>query len=88
MEIATLSILMVLGIIVLLLLGVPLAFTTGAVATAATLFWFGPEALEIITYRVFNMMNNYVLVAVPLFVFMANMMEKAGALEVPPWEMR
>ena len=81
MTIGTLSILIVLAIIVLLLLGLPLAFTTGAVATMATLVWFGPDALGVISYRVFDMMNNYVLVAVPLFVFMANMMEKAGVAD-------
>jgi len=81
MDIATLSILIVVGILVLLAVGLPLAFTTGAVATLATLIWFGPESLEIIPYRVANMMNEYVLVAVPLFVFMANMMERAGVAE-------
>ncbi len=81
MDIGLLSILMVLGIISLLLLGLPLAFTTGVVASITTLSMFGPDALQLIVARVFDMMGNYVLVAVPLFIFMANMMERAGVAE-------
>lgn len=81
MSIGLLSLLLIVGIIFLLLLGLPLAFTTGSVATLATLFLFGPDALYLIVARVFDMMGNYVLVAVPLFIFMANMMERAGVAE-------
>ena len=81
MDIATLSVLIIVGIIFLLLIGLPLAFSTGAVATLATLFLFGPDALQLIVARVYDMMGNYVLVAVPLFIFMANMMERAGVAE-------
>lgn len=81
MDIGVLSVLLIVAIIFLLLLGLPLAFTTGSVATLATLYLFGPDALQLIVYRVFDMMGNYVLVAVPLFIFMANMMERAGVAE-------
>lgn len=81
MDIGLLSVLMVLGIIVMLLIGLPLAFATGSIATLTTLFLFGPDALELEVMRVFDMMGNYVLVAVPLFIFMANMMERAGVAE-------
>jgi tripartite ATP-independent transporter DctM subunit len=81
MDIALISILIIVGIIFLLLLGLPLAFSTGAVATLTTLFMFGPDALQLIVARVYDMMGNYVLVAVPLFIFMANMMERAGVAE-------
>jgi tripartite ATP-independent transporter DctM subunit len=81
MDIGVLSILMVSGIILLLLIGLPLAFATGSIATITTLFLFGPDALELVVMRVFDMMGNYVLVAVPLFIFMANMMERAGVAE-------
>ena len=81
MSIGLLSLLLIVGIIFLLLIGLPLAFTTGSVATLATLLLFGPDALYLIVARVFDMMGNYVLVAVPLFIFMANMMERAGVAE-------
>jgi TRAP-type mannitol/chloroaromatic compound transport system permease large subunit len=71
MSIGLLSLLLIVGIIFLLLLGLPLAFTTGSVATLATLLLFGPDALYLIVARVFDMMGNYVLVAVPLFAFRA-----------------
>ena len=81
MDIGLLSILLVVGIILLLLIGLPLAFATGSIATLATLYLFGPDALQLVVMRVFDMMGNYVLVAVPLFIFMANMMERAGVAE-------
>ncbi len=81
MDIGLLSVIMILSIVGLLMLGLPLAFTTGSVAALTTLFLFGPGALELLVMRVFDMMGNYVLVAVPLFIFMANMMERAGVAE-------
>ncbi|UCF95244.1 MAG: TRAP transporter large permease subunit [Desulfobacterales bacterium] len=80
-SIGFLSIFLALGIIALLIIGLPLAFATGSIATVATLFLFGPDAMQLEVMRVFDMMNNYVLVAVPLFIFMANMMERAGVAE-------
>jgi len=72
---------MIIGIILLLLLGLPLAFTTGSVATIITLLLFGPDCLQLMVARMYDMMGNYVLVAVPLFIFMAYMLERAGVAE-------
>jgi tripartite ATP-independent transporter DctM subunit len=80
-DIASLSVFMVVGMVLLLILGLPLAFSTGAIATITTLFMFGPDALQLVVARVYDMMGNYVLVAVPLFIFMANMLERAGVAD-------
>jgi len=81
MDIGLLSIFLIVGIVFLLLVGLPLAFSTGAIASLATIYLFGVDALQLEAMRVFDMMGNYVLVAVPLFIFMANMMERAGVAE-------
>ena len=81
MDILSITLLLFGGIVILLVMGLPLAFTTGAVASALTLFLYGPVALALISNRVFDMVGNYVLVAVPLFIFMANMLERAGVAE-------
>ena len=81
MSITLLSFLFVAAFIVLLLAGLPLAFATGAVAVVFTYFLFGEPGLTLIVSRVFTLMGNYVLVSVPLFIFMACILERAGVAE-------
>ena len=81
MDISTISILLVVALIILLAMGLPLAFATGSIATMLTLYLYGPEALQIVGVRIYDVMGNYVLLAVPLFIFMANMLERAGVAE-------
>jgi len=64
-----------------LLTGLPLAFATGAVAVVFALALFGWPGLTLVVSRVFTLMGNYVLVSVPLFVFMACVLERAGIAE-------
>jgi tripartite ATP-independent transporter DctM subunit len=65
----------------LLLLGLPMAFCTGSLATIF-LFVFGtPAVLNMMPSRIFPFMTDYQLSAVPLFIFMAAVLEKAGIIE-------
>ena len=81
MSIELLSLLFVLVFVVVLLTGLPLAFATGAVAVFFALVLFGWPGLTLIVGRVFTLMGNYVLVSVPLFIFMACVLERAGIAE-------
>ena len=81
MSIELLSILFVGVFITILLLGVPLAFATGAVAVVFAYALFGLPGLTLVISRVFTLMGNYVLVSVPLFIFMACILERAGVAE-------
>jgi tripartite ATP-independent transporter DctM subunit len=81
LSITLLSFLFVAAFMVLLLAGLPLAFATGAVAVVFTYFLFGEPGLTLIISRVFTLMGNYVLVSVPLFIFMACILERAGVAE-------
>lgn len=81
MSITLLSFLFVAAFMVLLLAGLPLAFATGAIAVVFTLFLFGEAGLTLVVSRVFTLMGNYVLVSVPLFIFMACILERAGVAE-------
>lgn len=72
------SILLVALILLLALCGVPLAFATGATALVATLAWFGWDATPLLTSRVYSFIGEYVLVAVPMFVFMATLLDRSG----------
>jgi tripartite ATP-independent transporter DctM subunit len=64
-----------------LMLGLPMAFCTGSLA-CIFLFVFGtPAILNMMPARIFPFMTDYQLSAVPLFIFMAAMLEKAGIIE-------
>src|SRR3989440_508232 len=76
-----LSLLLFGGLGLLLMLGLPMAFCTGSLATIF-LFVFGNSAvLNMMPSRIFPFMTDYQLSAVPLFIFMAAVLEKAGIIE-------
>lgn len=64
--------------IVLLLLGVPFAFTTGLIAVALCLLAFGPDSLSLLGSRTYSFLDSYTLVSVPLFILMASLLERSG----------
>jgi len=69
------------SLIVLLMAGLPLAFVTGGLA-CVFLFILGDswQVLNIVPSRIFPLMTNYQLSAIPLFIFMAAMLERAGII--------
>ena len=81
MDIGLLTLVIVLAIAVLLVMGLPLAFVTGAVAVTVGLVNFGPVVLGLIGSRIYSFMNEYVLVAVPMFILMASLMERTGVAQ-------
>lgn len=66
---------------VLLLLGLPMAFCTGSLGVIFLYVFGSPQILNMLPSRVFPFMTDYQLSAVPLFIFMAAMLEKAGIIE-------
>ncbi len=81
MSIELISILIVVSMLFLMALGLPLAWTIGAVAVALTLYMFEPGVLMMLVARVFDMSLNYTLMAVPLFVLMAAILQRSGVAE-------
>ncbi len=81
MSIELITLLLVLTFVTLLLTGLPLAWTMGATAMIFSLTLFSPAIIIMMVGRVYNMMLNYALVAVPLFIFMASILEKAGVAD-------
>ena len=65
----------------LLLLGYPVAFTLGGVSLIFGVLTFGLDFFHLLPLRIWGIMSNYVLMAVPLFVFMGVMLEKSGLAE-------
>ena len=69
---------MVGAIAVLLAMGLPLAFVTGAVAMAFAVGNFGLAGLFLIESRILSLVREFVLVAVPMFILMASVLERSG----------
>ncbi|GED23627.1 TRAP transporter large permease [Halomonas halmophila] len=70
------------GLLVGLFMGHPLAFVLGGVAVLGA--WLGPGAstLGILINNIYgNAMDNYVLVAIPLFILMARFLNDSGVTE-------
>jgi len=65
----------------LLLLCFPVAFTLGGVSLIFGYFTFGMGFFQLLPLRIWGTMTNYVLIAVPLFVYMGMMFEKSGLAE-------
>lgn len=64
--------------IVLLILGKPLAYLTGFVAMFFAIGWFGPNVLPLLTSRIYSFVGEYTLIAVPMFVLMASLLDRTN----------
>ncbi|MFC7396860.1 TRAP transporter large permease subunit [Chelatococcus sp. GCM10030263] len=76
-----LSVLLFGSLALLLALGLPMAFCTGSLALIFLYVFGTPEILNMMPNRIFPFMTDYQLSAVPLFIFMAAILEKAGIIE-------
>ncbi|WP_022664804.1 TRAP transporter large permease [Desulfospira joergensenii] len=80
-DIANLTWYMFGSLLILLMMGLPLAFVTGGLGVVF-IYLVGDQAmLNILPSRIFPMMTNSDLAAIPLFIFMASMLERAGIIE-------
>ncbi|MCY4315826.1 MAG: TRAP transporter large permease subunit [Roseovarius sp.] len=86
-SIALLSIFLLLGMFALLAIGMPLGFASAFLAVAVIVMKFGPELsfgrfgsgpMSVLAQAVYRQMTNYVLISVPLFIFMAALLERSG----------
>ena len=80
-DISTLTWIMFGSLVIFLMAGLPLAFVTGGLG-CVFIYTVGDSAmLNILPSRIFPMMTNSDLSAIPLFIFMAAMLERAGIIE-------
>jgi len=67
--------------LVLLLLGFPVAFTFGGVAVFFGLLAEGTQIFALMPHRIWSIMNNTILMAIPLFIFMGIVLQKSNLAE-------
>ncbi len=72
------AIILFISIFILILYGYPVAFTLAGLSVLYAVCFLDPSALAALPSRVMGVMNNYVLIAVPLFIYMGIMLERSG----------
>ncbi|MBN1365524.1 MAG: TRAP transporter large permease subunit [Syntrophaceae bacterium] len=68
-------------VLLLVFLGHPLGYILGGVATIFGLIGWGPQVFHMFANKFFAMQVNYLLIALPLFIFMGNMLGRSGVAE-------
>ncbi|MEM1076454.1 MAG: TRAP transporter large permease subunit [Pseudomonadota bacterium] len=99
MDVGTISLVLMLGLILLLAIGMPLGFASAFMAVVVLFMKFEPAVLmdlslwgegfltgrpgsgplNILSQRIYgDVMTSYVLISIPLFIFMAALLERSG----------
>ena len=81
MSLAVLAIILFISIFLLVLYGYPVAFTLGGLSLLYAFCFLDISVLSLLPSRVMGVMENSVLLAVPLFIFMGIMLERSGLAE-------
>lgn len=77
------SLYLFIGALVLLMIGFPVAFAFGSSALIVALLTpdVGVDIFRLMPYRIYGIMQNFTLLAVPLFIFMGLILEKSKIAE-------
>ncbi len=98
MDVGTISLVLVFGLIALLAIGMPLGFASAVLAVVVLVMKFEPNLISnplsfgegmltsnpgtgagyLLTQKIVDLMTEYVLISVPLFIFMAALLERSG----------
>ncbi|WP_425098952.1 TRAP transporter large permease subunit [Tropicibacter sp. S64] len=81
MDLGTISLIMVVMLIALMMTGMPLGIVTLFVSVIMAIGFFGPKGLFLVSSNAAGLLEHYSLVAVPFFVLMASILERAGIAE-------
>ena len=73
--------LMFLSLILMLLMGYPVAFTLGSVALLYGSIFLGIDFFRLLPLQIWGVMTNFTLLAVPLFILMGIILDKSGLAE-------
>jgi len=72
---------MFVSLVVLLLTGLPLAFVLGGLAMVFSYFLWGHNSMLLVAVQSWGVMTSYFMVAIPLYIFMANILQRSGIIE-------
>lgn len=66
------------ALLTLIMIGIPVAFSLGILSLALVLIFLGPNQLIVFSTTAFGQIDNFALVAIPLFIFMAEVILHSG----------
>ncbi len=69
------------GLLIGLFMGHPLAFVLGGLAVIFGYLGWGPVCFYMFLNQTWGIMDNYILVCIPLFIFMAQLLDQSGVAE-------
>ncbi len=98
MDVGTISLVLVVGMLLFLAIGMPLGLASAVLALVVMIMKFEPALLTdpmsfgeglltgrpgtgplyILAQKIFDLLTEYVLISVPLFIFMASLLERSG----------
>ncbi|MEX0285300.1 MAG: TRAP transporter large permease subunit [Paracoccaceae bacterium] len=98
MDIGTISLVLLVGLLILLAIGMPLGMASAILAVLVLVMKFEPQLLtapwtfgdgiltgrpgsgplNILAQKIYGLLTDYVLISVPLFIFMAALLERSG----------
>ena len=98
MDVGTISLVLMLGLLVLLAIGMPLGLASAILAVLVLVMKFEPALLmnplsfgdgiltgrpgagplNILAQKIYGLLTDYVLISIPLFIFMASLLERSG----------
>ena len=78
MEPWSVSLIIVISLLVVLLSGIPIGFGLMGLSSIFFLILFGPQTLFVVVAACFNQIDTDVFIAIPLFVFMAAILQFSG----------
>jgi len=81
MSIELIALIMFLSLVVLLLTGLPLVFVLGGLAMVFSYFLWGPNSMLLVALQAWKVMTTYSFVAIPLYIFMAVILQRSGVIE-------
>lgn len=76
--IATISMAIVVALLLLMMTGMPLGIVTLIISVTCALLFYGTNGLFLVSTNALDLLEKYPLVAVPFFVLMASILERAG----------
>ena len=78
MSVGVFTVLLALSVLIFFVAGLPVAFTLGGIAMIFGLILWGPKALGIVATTAISSVSNFILLAIPLFLFMALVLQSSG----------
>jgi len=72
------TLIVMVSLFAILLMGLPVAFSLFSLSIVFALLFLGPESLYMVYLNLFRQITKDIYIAIPLFIFMASIMEFSG----------